>query len=68
MFDRLEKMLGLVRADYADLRYELARETSIDFSGRELTGLSASSTDGYVWRVLKNGGWSEVSFTRPEYA
>lgn len=68
MFDRLDKMLGLVRADYADLRYELARETKISFGGRELIGLSASSTDGYVWRVLKNGGWSEVSFTRPEDA
>ena len=68
MFDQLQKMLGLVRADYADLRYELARETSIDFSGRELTGLSASSTDGFVWRVLKNGGWSQVSFTKPEDA
>jgi TldD protein len=68
VFDRLNTMLGLVRADYADLRYELVRETSIDFSGRELTGLSASSTDGYVWRVLKNGGWSEVAFTRPEDA
>ena len=68
MFDRLQKMLGLVHADYADLRYELARATSIDFSGRELTGLSASSTDGYVWRVLKNGGWSEVSFTKPDDA
>ena len=68
MFARLEKMLGLVHADYADLRYELARETSIDFSGRELTGLSASSTDGFVWRVLVNGGWSQVSFTKPEDA
>jgi len=68
VFDRLDKMLGLVRADYADLRYELARATSIDFSGRELTGLSASSTDGFVWRVLKNGGWSQVSFTKPEDA
>ena len=68
MFDKLQKMLGLVRADYADLRYELARETSIDFSGRELTGLAASSTDGYVWRVLVNGGWSQVSFTKPEDA
>jgi len=68
VFEQLQKMLGLVRADYADLRYELARETSINFSGRELTGLSSSSTDGYVWRVLKSGGWSQVAFTRPEDA
>ncbi len=68
MFERLEKMFGLARADYADLRYELARETNVHFSGRELTGLSASSSDGFVWRVLKNGGWSEVSFTKPEDA
>jgi len=68
VFDRLQKLLGLVRADYADLRYEQVRETKVAFSGRELTGLSASSTDGYVWRVLKNGGWSSVAFTKPEDA
>jgi len=68
VFDQLQKMLRLVRADYADLRYELMRETKIDFGGRELTGLSASSTDGYVLRVLKNGGWSSVAFTKPEDA
>jgi TldD protein len=68
LFDQLQKLLGLVRADYADLRYEQLRETGIGFSGRELTGLSASTTDGYVLRVLKNGGWSSVAFTRPEDA
>jgi TldD protein len=68
MFEKLQKMLGLARADYADLRYEQMRETKIAFGGRELTGLSASSTDGYVVRVLKNGGWSSVAFTAPEDA
>lgn len=65
MFDQLLKMLGLVQADYADLRYERMRETKVTFSGRELVGLSASSTDGYVLRVLQNGGWSAIAFTAP---
>jgi TldD protein len=68
LFDQLQKLLGLVQADYADLRYEQMRETGIGFSGRELTGLSSSTTDGYVVRVLKNGGWSSVAFTRPDDA
>jgi len=68
LLDRLAKLLGLAQADYADLRYELAHETTINYSGRELTGLSASTTDGYVLRVLKRGGWSSVAFTKPEDA
>jgi TldD protein len=65
MFDELGKLLARADADYADIRYEVKRETNISFSGRELTGLSASSADGYVLRVLKNGGFASVAFTRP---
>ena len=68
MFDKLKAMLGRVDADYCDIRYELMHETKVGFSGRELTLLDSSSTDGYVLRVLKNGGLSAVSFNRPEDA
>ncbi len=68
MFEELEKLLSGADADYADIRYEVKRETSIAFSGRELTGLSSSSADGCVLRVLKSGGLASVAFTRLEDA
>jgi TldD protein len=68
MFDKLRAMLSKVDADYADVRYETKKETTIGFEGRELTQISANSTDGYVLRVLKKGGFSSVSFTKPSDA
>jgi TldD protein len=68
MIDKLRKMLELVDADYADIRYENKKETSIWFEGKELTRVSANSADGYVLRVLSKGGFSSVAFTKPEDA
>ena len=65
MFDELARLLARADADYADVRYEVKRETDIRFAGLELTGLSASAADGYVVRVLKDGGFASVAFTRP---
>jgi TldD protein len=62
-FKNLESILANVRAEYADLRYEIKKEVLIVFSGRELTQISSSTTDGYVLRVLKNGGFATVVFT-----
>jgi len=64
MFQKLRTMLSKIDADYADLRYETKREITIAFEGRELTQISANTTDGYVLRVLKKGGFSSVSFTK----
>ena len=64
MFERLGAILSKVDADYADIRYEVKKDTSIVFNGKELTTIGSSSTDGYVLRVLKNGGLSSISFTR----
>lgn len=33
MFDKLKKLLSLVDADYADIRYEIMKETVISFNG-----------------------------------
>lgn len=65
MFDELRGILGRVRADYADLRYEVKRETRIGFDRRELTQMTANTSDGYVLRVLKDGGMATIAFTRP---
>jgi TldD protein len=64
MFDKLLKILNKVDADYADVRHEVKKETVISFSGKELTQIGSNSTDGYVARVLKDGGMSSVVFTK----
>jgi len=64
MFERLGAILEKVDADYADIRYEVKRETTIVFNNKELTTIGSSSTDGYVLRVLRNGGLSSISFTK----
>ena len=66
MFDRLKAMLSRVEADYADLRYEIKRDTLIAFNGRELIQVGANTTDGYVLRVLSRGGFSATTFTREQ--
>ena len=65
-FQKLNTILSKVRADYADLRYEVKKEVQLAFSGRELTQISSTTTDGYVLRVLKNGGFSNVVFTKEQ--
>ncbi len=64
MFDNMRAMLSRVDADYADLRYEIKKETIIHFDGKELTQIGSNSTDGYVLRVLKNGGLASAVFTK----
>lgn len=64
MFDKMRTILSKVDADYSDVRYEIKKETVISFNGKELTKISSNSTDGYVLRVLKNGGLSSVVFTK----
>jgi TldD protein len=68
VFDQLKKILSGISADYADLRYEVKRETKIAFSRHELTLMTANATDGYVLRVLKAGGLATIAFTKPEDA
>jgi TldD protein len=58
-------MLSKASPEYADIRYEIKKETKIVFNGRELFHIGANSTDGFVIRILNKGGLSSVSFTRP---
>lgn len=68
MFEQLRKILSGFSADYADLRYEVKRETKIAFNRSELTLMTANAMDGYVLRVLKGGGLATIAFTKPEDA
>jgi len=63
MFDKLGGILGKIKADYADIRYEINKQSTITFSGEELNQIGSNTTDGYVVRLLKNGGMSSVVFT-----
>jgi len=64
MFDHLNQILEKVDADYADIRYEKKTDTTVTFTGKNLTGTGSNTADGYVVRVLKNGGFASVSFTK----
>ncbi|TYB30519.1 MAG: TldD/PmbA family protein [Candidatus Mcinerneyibacterium aminivorans] len=68
MFDGLKKVLRKIDADYADIRYEKKNVASITYNGRELKKIGENFSDGYVIRVLKNGGFSSVSFTKEKDA
>jgi TldD protein len=63
MFKVLQSVLSKIYAQYADIRYEIKRETSIVFHGRELFHIGSNTTDGYVLRILKDGGLSSIAFT-----
>lgn len=64
MFDRLRGVLDKLDVDYADIRYEIKKATVISFDGKELTEIGSNSTDGYVLRALRDGGFSSVVFTK----
>ncbi len=64
MFDKLRSILSKIDTDYADIRYEIKKDVTVTFNGKELTQIGSHSTDGYVVRVLKDGGMSSAVFTR----
>ncbi|MEO0092201.1 MAG: TldD/PmbA family protein [candidate division WOR-3 bacterium] len=68
MLDRLKTILSKIDADYADIRYEIKKETVIVFNGKELSQISSNATDGYVVRALKDGGFATAVFTKFEDA
>jgi TldD protein len=64
MFNALTAIIAKTDGAYADIRYEVKRETKIVFNTRELAHLDSNVTDGFVVRVLKAGGLSSVAFTK----
>ncbi len=66
MIDKLRKVIQKVNADFVDIRYEVRGDTTISFHSAELHEIGTNSTDGYVVRVLRNGGFGTASVTRFE--
>jgi len=66
MFEKLRSTISKTAANYGDIRYEIKKETKILFQGKELFHLGSNSTDGFVIRILKNGGLSSIAYTSAE--
>ncbi len=66
MLDRLRSMIEGVEADFVDVRYEVKRESSVAFAGHEIRTVGTNTTDGYVVRVMRSGGFSTATVTREE--
>jgi len=64
MHQRLKQILQKADADYADIRYEIKKNIFITLNGKELSNIGSTTTDGYVIRILKNGGFTSVAFTK----
>ena len=62
MIEKLKKILSNVEAEFADIRYEKKDESTVSFDNHDLHQIGNNSSDGYVIRVLKNGGFSSISF------
>ncbi len=66
MLEKLKEMISEADADYLDIRYEIKKTTTASMAGSELKNAGSNSTDGFVVRALKNGGFSSVTVTRKE--
>jgi len=66
MLEKLKKMISGSDADYIDIRYEVKKETTAVVAGPELKKAGSNSTDGFVVRALKSGGFASVTVTREE--
>ncbi len=66
MRERLGQMLSKVSADFADIRYEIRRQTVVSFGGREIKQVNAGSTDGFVVRARRGTGFSSAVVSREE--
>jgi TldD protein len=66
MLDRLRGMISSVGADFVDIRYEVEKETTVSYSGKDLKEVTACTTDGYVTRVLRGSGFASTTVTRVE--
>ena len=67
--DRMEKCkkhIENVEADFVDIRYEIKKETNIGFDSADIKEVSGNTTDGYVVRVMDNGGFGVSTVSRAE--
>ncbi|MHC4779667.1 MAG: PmbA/TldA family metallopeptidase, partial [Planctomycetota bacterium] len=59
----LKEALTLADGDFADIRYEKVKSTTVQYQKMELKDYSSSVIEGGQTRALKNGGIAYRSFT-----
>lgn len=64
MKDILKNIASAARADYAEIRIEETRSSTISYRGKNLDTIAESTDFGGCVRALVNGGWGFVSFNR----
>jgi TldD protein len=62
MLEKLKSILGKIDADYADIRYEKKLKTNVAFSSKDLTEAGTNTSDGFVLRILMDGGLATIAF------
>ncbi len=66
ILDQCQSHISGVKVDYIDIRYEIKKETNIGFDSRDIKEVSGNTTDGYVVRVMDNGGFGVSTVSRAE--
>ena len=64
----MKKAIGVLDADYAEIRFERAESTTIAYMGAALENIGTAMTLGGCVRVCIRGGWGFASFNRVEDA
>ena len=62
MITKLKEVISKIEADYIDLRYEKRVVMAISLRSKEIAHVVNNTTDGYVLRVLIDGGFASVAF------
>ncbi|MDD4310044.1 MAG: TldD/PmbA family protein [Candidatus Cloacimonetes bacterium] len=68
MIETLKRLSNKIDADYFDIRYETKQVERVVMNKNEIRSCGSNTGDGFVLRVLKNGGFATVTFTKPEQA
>ena len=64
----MEKAIGGLAVDYAEIRFMKSESTGISYMGKELEDIGTTLSLGGCVRVCINGGWGFSSFNRVEDA
>ncbi|NOZ21156.1 MAG: TldD/PmbA family protein [Planctomycetes bacterium] len=62
MKDRLVQALKKSKADYADVRFEIADANAISYRGEEIETMNSSRFMGGIARACTKGGWGIATF------
>ncbi len=66
ILDKCQSHIEKANVDFIDIRYEIKKEIDIGFESADIKEVGSNTTDGYVIRVLNNGGFGLSIVTKPD--